>query len=416
MSNINTAIITIGDELLIGQTIDTNSAWIAQHLNAMGIDVQRRVAVGDTRNAIWTALEEELGRNELIIITGGLGPTADDITKPLLCEFFGGTLKVDETVLAHVQEMFRKRNRPFLERNMKQAEVPDVCKVLFNKMGTAPGMWFERDGKVVISLPGVPFEMIHIMQEVALPLLRKQFTSDAIVHRSIITVGEGESFIAERIKTLEEALPEHIKLAYLPHAGIVRLRLSGRGKDELQLIKEVELHRDAIAGVLQSFVVGTDDLPLEHLLGKVLVSKGQTLAMGESCSGGLIGHLITQINGASRYFMGSLVCYHEQGKEDILNVRRKTIKEFGVVSEEVAREMAAGSRNVLKSDIGFGITGMLSPSDDSKVPAGTVCIAVTDGDQIFSHTYRFHVDRLRNKELAANMSMLYIWKFIQGRL
>lgn len=416
MSNIIATIITIGDELLIGQTIDTNSAWIAQQLNKQGIDVLRRVAVGDTRDAIWTSLEEELKRSDLLIVTGGLGPTADDITKPLLCDFFGGKMIVDEAVLEHVKEMFRKRNRPFIERNMKQAEVPDVCTVLHNAQGTAPGMWFEREGKIVIALPGVPFEMVGIMEQEALPKLRQYFASDAIVHRSIITIGEGESFIAERIREVETALPSHIRLAYLPAAGMVRLRLTGHGADELQLIKEIELYQHSIAGLLEHIVVGLEDLPMEHLLGKVLTGKGLTLGLAESCTGGLLGHMITQINGASQYFIGSLVCYHEQGKQDVIGVKAATIREHGVVSEAVAIEMAKGARKALKSDIGFGITGMLSAGSEDEAPAGTVCIAVANGQEQKSHTYRFHMDRLRNKELAANMSLLYIWKFVQGKL
>ena len=417
MSIINASIITIGDELLIGQTIDTNSAWIAQQLNTFGIDVTRRVAVGDVDAAIRDSLTEEIKRNEIVIITGGLGPTADDITKPLLCDFFGGKLVVDEAVLAHVKNLFKTRNRPFLDRNMKQAEVPDVCTVLPNELGTAPGMWFEQNGKVIISLPGVPFEMIGIMDKVALPMLKAMFKSDAIVHRSIITAGEGESFVAERIKDLEEALPAHIKLAYLPGPGGVRLRLTGHGADELQLIKEVELLRDSIAARIDNIIISLEDLPIEHLLGKLLVGKGLTLGLAESCTGGYIAHLLTQIMGSAQYFNGSIVCYQTDVKEELLHVKHKTIEKNNVVSEAVAIEMAEGARKSLRSDIGFGVTGLLSgSSDDENVPVGTVCMAVTDGKHSKSHTYRFHIDRLRNKELAVNMALLFIWKFVQGKL
>lgn len=414
--NVQATIITIGDELLIGQTIDTNSAWIAQQLNGFGINILRRVAVGDDRNAILNSLDEELKRNELVIITGGLGPTADDITKPLLAEYFGGKLVVNETVLAHVKDIFTKRKRPFLDVNLKQAEVPDVCTVLPNAMGTAPGMWFERDGKVVISLPGVPFEMVSIMEQEALPRLRKQFSSDAITHRSIVTAGEGESFLADQIKDLEAALPAHIRLAYLPSYGMVRLRLTGHGADELQLIREVELRRDEIANRLNKYVIGLEDLPLEHILGKSLVSKGLTLGLAESCTGGFIAHRITQIMGSAQYFNGCIVCYHERVKEHLLGVSRKTIDKHGVVSEQVAQEMAEGARKVLKSDIGFGVTGWLSGSADDQVKVGTVCIAINTKETSYSKTFQFHMDRLRNKELAVNMALLTIWKFIEGRL
>lgn len=416
MSNIKAAIITIGDELLIGQTIDTNSAWIAQNLNIQGIDVLRRVAVGDRWDAIWNSLNDELRESELVIITGGLGPTADDITKPLLCEFFGGKLVVNEPVLEHVKQMFLKRNRPFLERNLKQAEVPDVCTVLHNRLGTAPGMWFERDGKVIISLPGVPFEMICIMEDEVLPRLKNRFQSGAIVHRSIITAGEGESFIAEQILDLETALPPHIRLAYLPTPGMVRLRLTGHAPDETTLITEVEQHQQEIATRLEHIVVALEDIPLEHVLGNILKEKGLTLGLAESCTGGYIAHKLTQISGSSGYFTGSIVCYHEQVKKDILDVKQETLDVYGVVSEEVAIQMAEGARRVLKTDIGFGVTGLLSASEDYKIPVGTVCVAVANSERTVSKTFQVHSDRMRNKDTTVGASLLLIWKFIVDRL
>jgi nicotinamide-nucleotide amidase len=414
--HLQATIITIGDELLIGQTIDTNSAWMARQLNSLGIDLQRRIAVGDTKDAIVRALDEEIGRNDILLLTGGLGPTADDITKPLLADYFGGKLVVNEEVLAHVKDIFSRRKRPMLERNLKQAEVPDVCTVLFNRMGTAPGMWFEREGKIIVAMPGVPFEMISIMEDEVLPRLRAMATMDAIVHRSIITAGEGESFIAESIKDLEEVLPEHIRLAYLPDAGMVRLRLTGHGADELRLIKEVELRRDELAARLDKIIVSLEDLPLEQILGKMLIGKGVMLGLAESCTGGYIAHRITQIMGSAQYFSGSVVCYQEAVKEDILHVKRKTLEKHGVVSEEVAMEMAEGARKALRSDIGFGITGLLSGSDDDIVPVGTVCMAATMDGRSASKTFRFHMDRIRNKELAVTNALLFIWKFVQDKI
>lgn len=414
--NIQTTIITIGDELLIGQTIDTNSAWIAQQLNALGINVLRRVAVGDTRDGILNALDEELKRNDLIIITGGLGPTADDITKPLLAEYFGGTLVVNEAVLEHVKGIFSKRNRPFLASNLRQAEVPDVCQVLPNDVGTAPGMWFEKEGKVVIALPGVPYEMIHIMEHEAIPRLRVQFKSDAIVHRNIITAGEGESFIAEKIKDLEAALPAPLKLAYLPSYGLVRLRITANGANEAELVKTVTYHQNAIAERLQDIVVTLEDIPLEEVLGQALKEKKETLGLAESCTGGLIAHRMTQIPGSSNYFTGCIVCYQEAVKENILGVSRATIENNTVVSEAVALEMAAGARKILDASIGFGITGWLSGSDEDEVKAGTVCIAIDTRDRTYSHTFQFHQNRVRNKELAVNMALLTLWKFVKQKL
>lgn len=409
-------IITIGDELLIGQTIDTNSAWLGQQLNALGIDVHRRVAVGDTVRGITDALDEEIPRNALLILTGGLGPTADDITKPLLADYFGGKLVVDADVLAHVTEIFSRRNRPMLERNIKQAEVPDVCDVLFNRQGTAPGMWFEKDGCIVISLPGVPFEMRGIMSDVALPKIASRLQGSAIVHRNILTAGEGESFVAERISDLESALPPHIRLAYLPSVGSLKLRLTARGVDEQELIRETESHQQRLAERLSNILVATEDLPLEHILGKSLVVKGLTVGLAESCTGGYIGHLITQIMGSSQYFMGSLVCYQNEIKVSVLDVSEATIEANSVVSEAVAREMAEGARKVLGSDLGFGITGMLSAGEGIDVPSGTICMAVTSAERQLSRTFRFHLDRIRNKELAANAGLLLMWQFVEGKL
>jgi nicotinamide-nucleotide amidase len=280
-------------------------------------------------------------------------------------------------------------------------------------MGTAPGMWFERDGKVVISLPGVPYEMISIFESAALPKLRSHFPSGAVVHRTIVTAGEGESFVAQQIEAEEAALPAHIKLAFLPHPGGVRLRLTGLGEDELKLIKEVEARRDEICAKLEKIVVATEDLPLEHLVGKALVSKGATLGLAESCTGGYIAHKITQIMGSAQYLQGGVVCYQESVKEELLYVKRSTIDKHCVVSEEVAVEMAKGARKALESDYGFGITGLLSAGGVDAVPVGTVCMAVCSGEELEVKTFTFHMDRLRNKELAVQNALLMILRFVQ---
>jgi len=416
MSNINASIITIGDELLIGQVIDTNSAWIAQRLNELGIDVVHRIAVGDDRSAILNALDEEVARASLVIITGGLGPTADDITKPLLNDYFGGKMIVDSRVLGHIKNLFSKRNRPFLERNMKQAEVPDNCIVLFNNMGTAPGMWFDKNEKVVIALPGVPFEMKSIMEEDALPKLRKRFISDALLHRSIITAGEGESFIAEKIKDLEEALPTHIKLAYLPGAGMVRLRLTGRSPDAQKLSYELQLRQEEIANRLGNIVVAMEDVPLEHAIGKWFIANKFTLGLAESCTGGYIAHHITQIMGATNYFNGSIVCYQNKIKEKLLGVKKETLDKEGAVSERTVTEMVHGALRTLETDYAFAVTGLLSAGGESdRVEVGTVWMAVADKETISTKMFRFPYDRAQNKEMAASMGMLMIWKFINRK-
>jgi nicotinamide-nucleotide amidase len=417
MSNTRAIIITIGDELLIGQTIDTNSAWMAQRLNDIGVDVIRRVAVGDVAEEMKHALDEEIKAADIILLTGGLGPTADDITKPFLREYFGGEMVVDERVLAHVKSIFEVRKRPFLERNIKQAEVPDTCKVMFNRMGTAPGMLFEVDGKAIIAMPGVPFEMMAIMEDEVIPYLRQHYTSDAIVHQTILTAGEGESFIAEKIKELEEALPAHIKLAYLPSPGTVKLRLTAKGAAKDKLIKEVTLRQEEIANRLEHIVVSMRDVPLEQVLGESLVTKGLTIGLAESCTGGYVSHLLTQVVGSSQYFKGAIVCYLREVKENILGVKHSTLKAHGAVSEETAIEMAKGALKVLNTDVAISITGLLGAGgEDDNVPIGTVWMAAVSKDEVKTKQYRFFYDRPRNKDIAVQSAMLMAWKFINGKL
>ena len=413
MSNIIAAIITIGDELLIGQTIDTNSAWIAQRLNAMGIDVARRVAVGDNRAAILDTLDTELQTADIVLVTGGLGRTADDITKPLLNEYFGGKMVVDERVLAHLKTMMTKRNRPFLERNLKQAEVPDVCTILHNKMGSAPGMWFEKDGKVTIAMPGVPFEMMSIMDDEALPKLRERFTSDALLHSSVITAGEGEIYIAEKILDIEEGLPPHIKLAYLPGAGMVKLRLTGRGSDPQLLATELQVRQAKIAERLGNIVVAMEDIPMEAILAKWFLANNATLGLAESCTGGYIAHYMTQVVGASGFFKGGVVCYTNDIKENLLGVKSETLEGHGAVSEQAVTEMVEGALTALGADYTFAISGLLGPKgEEDREQVGTVWMAVAHKDTVKTKKFWFPYDRQRNKEMAVSMGMLMIWRFI----
>lgn len=417
MSTVKATIITIGDELLIGQTIDTNSAWMAQQLNKLGIEVFRRVAVADKEEDIQLALDEELPRASILLLTGGLGPTSDDITKPFLCKYFGGKLVVNEQVLQHVQDLFVKRNRPFLEVNMKQAEVPDVCTVLFNEMGTAPGMLFEKDGKWIISMPGVPFEMQGIMSQEVLPRLKTHFTSHAIVHRNIITSGEGESFIAEMLKDFEAALPSYIKLSYLPAPGIVKLRLTGTGADEQALVKELDALQQQVVGILERIVVTLDDISIQELLGKLLNEKNATIALAESCTGGYVAHLVTQVQGSSSYFKGAVVPYHSTLKHSIVGVKTETLKEHTAISEETAIELAVNTRKMFGSDYALSVTGQLSyGGEDAHIQKGVVWMAVAGYDGVKTKRFQFHYDRWLNKEIAAQMGMLMLWKYIKGKL
>ena len=344
MQNIKASIITIGDELLVGQVIDTNSAWMSQQLNKAGVWVHRRIAVGDVWDDIWNALDDEKEAADVILITGGLGPTADDITKPLLCKYFGGRMVMHEETLAHITYLFEhvfKRPMPLLERNRKQAEVPDVCTVLRNGVGTAPGMLFEKENKIFVSMPGVPYEMKHIMHVHVLPLLKHRFDLPYIEHRTLITMGIGESFLAERIKDFEEGLPSNIKLAYLPNFGMVRLRLTARGTME-EVQQELDEFFEALKTQLTDVMVIDEDISFEVLLGRLLKETGKTVSTAESCTGGYIAHLITSIPGSSVYFKGSVVSYDNSVKKNVLNVREETLTTVGAVSEDTVKQMIGG--------------------------------------------------------------------------
>jgi len=343
------SIITIGDELLIGQVIDTNSSWMAQQLNKAGISVVRRVAVGDVWAEIWNALDEESKHADIILITGGLGPTADDITKPLLTKYFNGKLVVDEGALQNVKYIFEKvLNRPMIERNLKQAEVPDTCKVIQNKRGTAPGMWFEKDGKIYVSMPGVPFEMKGMMDDFVVPQLSTHFIFPHIIHRTLLTAGVGESFLAEQIKDFETALPAHVKLAYLPNYGMVRLRLSSVGFDKIAIENEIQELFENLQQLVKENMVTNLDEPLEKVTGNLLIPRNKTMCTAESCTGGYIAHLLTAIPGSSKFYDGSVVSYSYKAKEDLLNVSREVLQTKGAVSEEVVIQMAKGALSTIQ--------------------------------------------------------------------
>jgi nicotinamide-nucleotide amidase len=409
------SIITIGDELLIGQTIDTNSAWMAHELNKIGVWVKRRVAVGDTREDIWQALDEESQSAQIILITGGLGPTADDITKPLLCDYFGGKMIVNEMVLEHVSAIFRRLNRPIIERNMKQAEVPDVCTVLMNKRGTAPGMLFRKGNCIYISMPGVPHEMKGIMQDEVFPLLKREYKMPFILHRTLLTAGIGESFLAEKIVVWEEALPSDIKLAYLPNYGMVRLRLTATGINKEQLDKQLDHLFAELQEQVKEWLIVAEDMPLEKALGQLLLSKNKTMATAESCSGGYIAHLITAIPGSSEYFKGTVVAYAYDVKEDVLGVQHSTLETKGAVSEETVTEMLNGLLQKTTADYGIATSGVMGPGGGTEdKPVGTVWVAVGSRKKMIAKRLHFRFDRLKNIELTATNALLMLFQFIEG--
>jgi nicotinamide-nucleotide amidase len=414
MEKIIASIITIGDELLIGQVIDTNSAFISQELNKIGVWVKRRVAVGDSKEEIVRALNEESRDTNIIIMTGGLGPTADDITKPVLAEYFSGTLVINEDVRKHLvylfEEVFR---RPLIERNLKQAEVPDVCTVLPNARGTAPGMWFKKNGKVYVSLPGVPHEMKGLISNEVLPRLQQSFTMPFISHRTMLTAGVGESYVAEMIKDWEEKLPAHLKLAYLPNYGMVRLRITGWSTNKEQLENELNTEFEQLKILVREWLVTDEDQSLPQALSNLLRSKNKTMSTAESCTGGYIAHLITAYPGASNIYKGSVISYDNEVKIKTLQVSPATLQKLGAVSEEVVREMAAGALAGLNTDYTIAVSGIMGPDGGSpEKPVGTVWVAAGDRNKLVTQKFQFRWDRERNIEMTATQALNLLRKFI----
>ncbi|MFL5772201.1 MAG: competence/damage-inducible protein A [Flavisolibacter sp.] len=413
MKNIEASIITIGDELLIGQTIDTNSAFIAQELNSIGIWVKRRIAVGDLTEEILKALQQESEDADLIIITGGLGPTADDITKPALCSYFNSKLVTNEEALQNVKDIFIKLNRPLIERNLQQAEVPDNCIVLPNRRGTAPGMWFEKEKVIYVSLPGVPNEMKGLMVDRVIPKLKETLQLPFVVHRTLLTSGIGESAIAEIISDFENSLPSHIKLAYLPAYGMVRLRLTARSADA-HAENEVSTLFEKLKFLVTDWMVADEDIKLEQAISKLLKEKGKKLSTAESCTGGFIAHLITSHAGSSEIFNGSIVAYANNVKKDILGVQATTLESYGAVSEETVTEMATAVLKKLNTDYSIATSGIMGPGGGSKEkPAGTVWIAVANQHQVKASKHFFRFNRDRNIELTANTALTLLYRFIK---
>lgn len=407
MEKVFASIITIGDELLIGQVIDTNSAWIAQELNKTGILVRNRVAIGDVWDDIWQALDDESKKASIVLITGGLGPTADDITKPLLCEYFGGKMVIDEPTLAYVTFLFEKVfKKPMIERNRKQAEVPDVCTVLKNEKGTAPGMLFEKNGVIYVSMPGVPHEMKWLMQHQVIPWIENRFTRGAVLHKTLLTAGIGESFLAEMIADIESSLPAHIKLAYLPNYGMVRLRLTAVGASETLLEKELTSYFAQLLERTKEYLVIDEDLPMELVIGKLLKERNQTLATAESCTGGYIAHLITKHSGSSAYYKGSVVSYDNSIKETVLGVAATTLQTVGAVSEDTVRQMVVAVRNIMQTDYAIAVSGIMGPDGGTATKSvGSVWVAVASSQKIVTQLFHFRFDRLRNIELTATNAL-----------
>ena len=391
-------IITIGDEILIGQIVDTNSAYISKELNKIGVKVYQITSVQDEREHILQAFKDAKEHADLIIITGGLGPTKDDITKQTFCDFFNDTLVEDQSVIENVAHLFEKYqlNKP-LPANFRQAMVPSKATILMNKYGTAPGMWMEKDEIVFVSLPGVPYEMKHLLQEEVLPRVIKRFNRPHIYHKTLLTYGLGESSIAERIADWENALPEEVKLAYLPSLGKVRLRLSSTGNDERVLKESIDSRMEILNEMLSDIAIGyEDETSIIGRIAHILTQKNQTLSLAESCTGGAIAENITAEAGASSFFLGSIVPYKTELKTKILGVPSSIIEEYSVVSIEVAESMASNCNKLFNTDYAIATTGIAGPTKGDGIDeVGTVCIAIATPIGIVSGKFNFGNDRFR---------------------
>lgn len=399
---IKAELLTIGDEILYGQIIDTNSQWMGVELGNAGIKVVRKTSVGDEENEILTALAEAEKRADIILITGGLGPTSDDLTKPCLAKYFNCEMRIHEEALAEVTEFFARRGRELTEVNRNQALLPVCCEKVTNAMGTAPGMWFHRNGKVFVSMPGVPHEMKRMMTDIVVPKLKTTFNTPVIHHKVIRTIGLGESFLAEKIAAWEHSLPSHIKLAYLPSLGEVKLRLTGIGKSKSELEAETDELTEKLKERIGQYIFGYGDAPIEVVIGNLLREKKLTLALAESCTGGYLSHLITSVPGSSDYFLGTIIPYAYEVKMRQLGVKPETLEKYGAVSEPTITEMANIVRAKFNTDIGVATSGIAGPGGATPdKPVGTVWIGYSDKHQTVTKKLQLSNDRLINIKLAS---------------
>ena len=391
-------IISIGDELLIGQVVNTNAAWLAEQLNLIGIKVDEILAISDNGEEIERAVKSAISRHDLVITTGGLGPTKDDITKQCLARIFDAKMVLNEKILANNTAFFKARGYELTEINRKQAEVPDCCEVIENTCGTAPCMWFSTpNGGILISLPGVPYEMKTIVERDLLPRLKTLNSGQIIIHKTIMTHGLGESFLSERIAFWEDALPSNFKLAYLPKPGILRLRLSAFGSDENALNAEMTKQLDELHKLIPELIYGYDNESLESVVFRLLKEKKQTLSVAESCTGGYIAHRITLMPGSSEIFNGSVVVYAYEAKQNLLDVTLQTLEKYGAVSEPCVIEMAEGCKKLFHTDYAIAVSGIAGPggATDEK-PVGTVWIAVATPEKVVTQKFSYGDNRERN--------------------
>ncbi len=410
-------IITIGDEILIGQIVDTNSAWIAEQFNLNGIEIYQITSVHDDHAHILEAIKKAEEKVDLVIMTGGLGPTKDDITKNALCDYFNTKLIFHEPTFEHIKTRFTKLNIDVNKLNRDQALVPESCTVLFNKAGTAPGLWFEKNETYFVSVPGVPFEMKYLVENEILPRLRASGKTKAIYHKTVLTQGIPESMLAMKLEQWEDALPANVKLAYLPSPMAVRLRLSAIGNNENVLRELVEAEIAKLQKIIPEQIYGFNNETMAEVIGRILKLNGKTLAVAESCTGGYISHLITSLPGCSAFYNGSVTAYSNLIKENILAVNPETIIEFGAVSEQVAKEMAVGVRKVFNADFALATTGIAGPDGGTEEkPVGTVWIAVASENDVIAQKFIFGDNRERNILRSSQTALQLLRKVILSEL
>lgn len=412
----NAEIISIGDELLIGQVINTNASWMGEFLNRNGIKVSQIKAIADDKKAIIEAIDSSFKSADLILLTGGLGPTKDDITKHTLCEYFDTKLIFNEEAYRRIQEIFRLRNFKVTAVNKAQADLPESCTPLTNINGTASGMWFEKNGKVLVSMPGVPFEMKPMMENEVIPRVKAKYKTPVILHKTIMTQGVGESFLAKKIEDWENSLPKNIKLAYLPQPGIVRLRLSANGEIKAKCEKIIADLVGKLNVLIGDLIFGYDDILLEEAVGESLKLHQKTVATAESCTGGYIAHLFTSIAGSSNYFKGSAVTYANEIKENILGVSHEDLEKHGAVSETVVKQMALGAKAKFGTDYAIATSGIAGPGGGTEdKPVGTTWIAIAGPKGVLAKKYHFGEHRGRNIRRAALTALFLLKKTIEEK-
>jgi nicotinamide-nucleotide amidase len=410
-------ILSIGDELLIGQTLNTNAHWMSQKMNEIGIDVIHHVSLSDEKNDIINCLNNAMATSEVILITGGLGPTSDDITKDVLCEYFGGKLVLNNEALQNIERIFELRKRLINEATKQVAYLPDVCIPVQNKNGTAAGMIFKKDGKTIVSMPGVPYEMKGMITDFVIPYLKENYTLPFIVHCNILTAGVGETQLADRLINFEKNKDERIKLAYLPNIGKVRLRLTVKGENKNELNELITKAKTEVVNAIEEYIYGFDEELLEKNIGDLLLEKNFTLGVAESCTGGYLSHLITSVSGSSVYFKGSVISYSNEIKESILGVKTETLEQYGAVSEQTVTEMIKGALAVLKTDIAIAISGVAGPNGRTEEkPVGTVFIGVGTKDKTIVKKLSFTSHRDRNIQLSGVVALVILRKFLLNQL